>query len=175
MNRNEQTNNKPALVLSGFQFSLTNLSLKWRAFRTESIDAWAYPALSGIQPTTWSEFVWPANQHPKSTTKKQKPTNLCAPPEFLRMCRPCLITIQSCYFENSIKKPSTCSRCLICVLRSVHVISTRIVRKGSWAFYLNYPQINEVSKAADHTVNPSMTKAKLTKSKLSDETKGTTA
>ena len=28
--------------------------------------------------------VCPANQHPKNTTKKEKPTNLCAPREFLR-------------------------------------------------------------------------------------------
>ena len=35
-------------------------------------------------------------------------------------------------------------RCLVCISCSVHVISTYYVRKGSWAFYLNYPQSNEV-------------------------------
>ena len=38
------------------------------------------------------------------------------------------------------------SRCLMCVSCSVHVISTYYVRKGSLAFFLNYPQINKVRK-----------------------------
>ena len=36
---------------------------------------------------------------------------------------------------------------MICVSFSIHLISTYYVRKGSWAFYLNYPQINEVEKS----------------------------
>ena len=63
------------------------------------------------------------------------------------MCLPCWIIIQSCHFDSRINKPLT--RCLNCVSFSVHVISTHYVRKGSWAFYLNYPQINGVVKS-DH-------------------------
>ena len=49
--------------------------------------------------------------------KKKEPTNLCAPPEFLKqMCLPCLIVIKSCYFHYRINKPFACSRCY---LRSV--------------------------------------------------------
>ena len=54
---------------------------------------------------TWSEIAWSANQHPKSTVKK-KPTNLCALREFLKkMCPPCLIIMQSCFFDYRINKP----------------------------------------------------------------------
>ena len=45
-----------------------------------------------------------------------------------------------------INKPFTCSRCVICISCSAHVISAYYVRKGSWAFYLNYPQMNEIRK-----------------------------
>ena len=61
-------------------------------------------------------------------------------------CPPRLIIIQSCYFDYRINKPFTCSRCVICVSRSVHSISTYYLCKGPWAFYLNYPQINGVVK-----------------------------
>ena len=40
------------------------------------------------------------------------------------MCWSCLIIIKSCYYDYRINKPFTCSRYLICVLRSVHQIST---------------------------------------------------
>ena len=47
-----------------------------------------------------SGFACPASHRPKSTIKKKKPTNLCALREFLKQgCRPCLIIIQSCYFD----------------------------------------------------------------------------
>ena len=80
------------------------------------------------------QFVCPANQHPKSTIKKKahKPsrTSLISQNMYL----PCLIIIQSCYFDYRINKPFTCSRCMICVSCSVHLISTYHVRKGSWTF-----------------------------------------
>ena len=61
--------------------------------------------------------------------------NLCARREFLKQgCRPCVIVLKSCYIDYRINKPSTCSRCLICVSYSVHVISTYYVRKASWPF-----------------------------------------
>ena len=46
---------------------------------------------------------------------------------------PCLIIIQSCYFDCKINKPFACSRCVSC---SVHFISTHYVRKGSYTFFL---------------------------------------
>ena len=54
-----------------------------------------------------------------------------------QMCRPCLIIIQSCYFDCRINKPFAYSRCLVCISCSVHVISTYHVRKGSCAFFLS--------------------------------------
>ena len=47
----------------------------------------------------------------------------------------------------------TCSRCLMCVSCSVHVISTYYVCKGSWAFFKSYPQIHEVRKPDDMEQN----------------------
>ena len=89
---------------------------------------------------------------PISTRKAQstKKMYLCTPPEFLKqMCRSCLIIIKYCYFDYSINKPSTCSRCLICDSCSVSVVSRYYVCKGSGFFYRNYPQINEV-RISDH-------------------------
>ena len=67
---------------------------------------------------TWSEFACSANQHPKSTVKKaHKPLRISwiSP----KTCLPCLIIIQSCYFDYRINKLFACSRCVICVLYSV--------------------------------------------------------
>ena len=61
------------------------------------------------------------------------------------MCRPCLIIIKSCYFDHRINEPFTCSRCVICVSCSVHVISAYCVRKGSGFFYLNYPRAGSMT------------------------------
>ena len=57
------------------------------------------------------------------------------------MCLPCLITIQSCYFDNR-NKPFTRSRCMICVSCSVHMISTYYMSKGSQAFFIFNPVQN---------------------------------
>ena len=64
----------------------------------------------------------------------------------------CLINMQSYYCDYRINKPFACSRCVHFLL-SVHCILTYYVRKGSWAFYLNYPQTNEVGQS-DHVVAP---------------------
>ena len=52
--------------------------------------------------TMWSEFNWPANQHPKSTIMKKRPTFLCVPRALLKKCLPCLIIIH--YFDYIINK-----------------------------------------------------------------------
>ena len=70
------------------------------------------------------------------TDQEKEPTNLCAPNESLKNCLPSLIIAQSCYSHYRINKAFACSRCVICVSCSVHLISTYYVRKGSWAFYL---------------------------------------
>ena len=85
--------------------------------------------------TTWLEFACPVNQRPKSTMKEKKPTNLCATCEFLKKCVCHLIIRKSCHFDFRINKPFACSRCVICVSCSVHVISTYYAHKGSWAFF----------------------------------------
>ena len=70
----------------------------------------------------------------KTQSRKKKPTYLCAPREFFQqMGGLCLIIIQSSYFDYRINKSFTCSRCVICVSCSVHVISRYYVRKGSWS------------------------------------------
>ena len=75
----------------------------------------------------------PANQHPESTIKKKRPQTFAHLVQFLQ-------------------KMFACSRCVICVSCSVDYY----VRKGSWAFYLNYLQINEVGKS-DHVVISNIT------------------
>ena len=69
-----------------------------------------------------------------------------------QMCLPCLVIVQSCYCDYRINKTFLRPRCLICILDSGHFISTYYARKGFWAFYRNYPQINEVGKS-DHVVS----------------------
>ena len=62
--------------------------------------------------------------------QEKKPTSLCAPREFLKqICRPYLVIIKSCYFENRLK-PFAYSRCMVCVSCTGHVISAYYVRKG---------------------------------------------
>ena len=76
-------------------------------------------------------FLCPANQHPKSTIKKKAHKPLCTSWISQKMCQQCLIIMQSCHCDNRINKPFACSRCVICVSCSVHVISTYYARKGS--------------------------------------------
>ena len=66
-----------------------------------------------------------------------------APTPITEMCRPCLIIIQSCHHMFSLRDPHFvfCSRDLD-VLRARRIMGF---------FYLNYPQINEISKS-DHMV-----------------------
>ena len=49
---------------------------------------------------------------------------------------PCLIIIQSCYFDYTINKPFTCSRCVICVSCSRSAMRAKDHR----LFSPNYPQ-----------------------------------
>ena len=92
----------------------------------------------------YSEFACPVNQHPNSKIKKNIPYTLAHLVHFSNKCRPCLIIGKSCYFDYRMNKPFTCSRCLVNVLCSVHVISAYCVRKGPWALLFNYPWINGV-------------------------------
>ena len=41
--------------------------------------------------------------------------------------KPCFIIIECCFFDYGINRLFTCSRCIICVSRFVHVISTYYV------------------------------------------------
>ena len=85
----------------------------------------------------WLEFLCPVNQHLKSTIKKKWPTDLCTPLEFLKkMCLPCLIIIQSFYFDYRINKNFKYSHCVICFSCSVHRL-----------FNLYYPQMSKVGKS----------------------------
>ena len=92
----------------------------------------------------------PQKHNPEKKAHKPLHTSCISQEMYL----PCLIIIQSCYFDYRIYKPFTCSRCVICVLCSIHLISA--YAKDHGLFYLNYPQISEVRKS-DHmeiTVRP---------------------
>ena len=77
--------------------------------------------------------IYPLSQPASEKHNQEKiPTNLCTPGEFPpKKCLPCLIIIQSCYFDYRTNKPFTCSGCVICILCSVHLISTYYVHKRS--------------------------------------------
>ena len=76
---------------------------------------------------------------------RKKPTNLCVLRGFLKeVCRSCFMIIKSW-----VNKSFVCARCVMCVSFSVHLILTYYVRKGSWIFYLDYPQIKE-ARNSDH-------------------------
>ena len=63
----------------------------------------------------------------RKAQSRKKPTNLCAPREFLKkMCLPCLILIKSCYLSH------------VGVLHAQRITDF---------FYLNYPQMNNVGKS----------------------------
>ena len=53
-----------------------------------------------------------------------------------KMCLPCLIIIQSCYFDFRINKPFTCSCCMIYVSCSVHFISMYYMYKEPQGFLI---------------------------------------
>ena len=53
---------------------------------------------------------------------------------FSKVCLPCFLIIQSCYLDCRINKSFACSRCVICISCSVHLISTFYVREGLWVF-----------------------------------------
>ena len=80
----------------------------------------------------------PSQSASKKHNQEKKSIYLCAPREFPKNCLPCLIIIQSCYFDCRISKLFSTSHCVICVSCSVHLNSTNYVRKGSWPFYLKY-------------------------------------
>ena len=112
----------------------------------------------------------------KSTIKRKKAHILLHTPCFSqKICLPCLIIIQSCYFDYRINKPFACSRCdhdhvmfdnhtisffftiestilshAWSAFRLLFTWSRRTTRaKDHRLFYFNYPQINEVGKS-DH-------------------------
>ena len=60
--------------------------------------------------------------------------------------------MKSCYIGYRINKPFATLCNLLHLLPSLCVISMYYACKGSWAFYFNYPQINEAGKS-DHMDN----------------------
>ena len=71
------------------------------------------------------------------------------------ICKPCSMNIKY-YFDYRHQA------LLICVSWSVPLILTYYVRKGSWAFYFDYPQINEVRKYNRMRISPINNHAKST-------------
>ena len=85
----------------------------------------------------WSEFSCPPNQHPGNwESSPQKSPQTLAHFGNLSKNLPRNIITKSCYFDYRINKHFTCSRCVISVSCSVHLISVYYVRKGSWALLL---------------------------------------
>ena len=70
-----------------------------------------------------------------------------------QMCRPCLIIIQSCYFDCRINKPFAYSRCLVCISCSVHVISLATCAKDHVLFFI-FIQVKEVRRFDRTGVKP---------------------
>ena len=98
----------------------------------------------------WLEFadrslLFSANQHPKSTIEKKAQIPLWHTWNFSSMCLPCLIIKNSCYFDSRINKHFTCSRCMIRISCSVHVISMYYMSKG-FLFHCNCPHISKGQK-----------------------------
>ena len=86
--------------------------------------------------TTWLPAQQPISIQ-KAQSRKKSPQTFAHFVNLSKMCLPCLIIMQSCYFDYTIDTPLACSRCVICVSCCVHLISTYYVRKGLWAFYRN--------------------------------------
>ena len=108
----------------------------------------------GPAAAMWSEFTCSASQHQKVQSRKKKPTYLCAPRELLKNC----VCHESYYLDYRINKPFACSRCVIWVLCSVHVISTYYIRKGLCVCVLILlPTNNKVGKSNHMAVLSSTT------------------
>ena len=72
----------------------------------------------------------------KHNQEKKSPHTFAHLTNFSKMCRPCLIIIQSCYFYNRINKAFTCSYSVICT-RDLDVL--RAQRIIGFKKNLNYP------------------------------------
>ena len=89
----------------------------------------------------------PAQPISKLQSRKWSPQILAHLVNFSKHGLPCLMIIKSCYFDCRIIQSFTCSRCVICILCSVHLILMYMCTtcaKDHGLFYLDYPQINEV-------------------------------
>ena len=99
--------------------------------------------ISGTRGSSSMEFACPANQHLKSTIVKKSPQT------FAHLVN---LSAMSAMFDNNtillFRLQNKQTFRMFCVSCSVHGISTYDARKGSWAFYLNYPQISEVGQSA---------------------------
>ena len=86
--------------------------------------------------STWSEFVCPlpiSIRKAQSGIKNHK--TFAHLVYFSKMCLPCLIIIQSC-FDYRINKLFICSRCVLCISFSVHLILVYYTHKGSCFFFI---------------------------------------
>ena len=99
----------------------------------------------------------PSQSVPKKHNQEKSPQTFAHLVNFSEMCPPCLIIIQSCYCDYRINKPSTYSRCVICVSCSVHLISTYYVRKKSEAFFstnhITFIRFLPIFQQTRHTVD----------------------
>ena len=96
----------------------------------------------------WPEFGCPANQHPESTIKKKKaqiPNHAIFVSCSVHLINLVPRALPTNHFSGASHAEGPGDEV-------VHLIWTHYVRKGLWAFYFNYPQINEVRKSNHMTL-----------------------
>ena len=78
----------------------------WIKCKSKALN-WTFCRGYFILPRDWSLSVQPISI--QKAQSREKPTYLCAPREFLKMCPPCLIIIQSLLFDYRIARFLLCS------------------------------------------------------------------
>ena len=75
--------------------------------------------------------------------KKKSPQTFAHFENFWNMHRSCLIIRKSCYFDYSMNRPFTRSRCVICVSRAAHVIFNVLRAQRIMDFFLSQLPTNQ--------------------------------
>ena len=135
-------------IQSQSHFHFQSGEIRWKR-RTENLVRITAQSESGNRASTmWWESC-SANQQSKSPIKKKSPQTFAHIVNFSKNAS--FMFIQSCYCDYRINKTLECSRSVICVSRSVHVISTYYARKGSWDVLSLLPTNQRVRKIRSHS------------------------
>ena len=82
----------------------------------------------------------------KHNQEKKSPHTFAHLVNFIEMCLPCLIIMQSCYFDYRINNTFVCSRRLIAFLALSLYLGVLLAQR-ILGIYLNYPQISGVGNS----------------------------